>query len=63
MHTLDNLIFRERKNCLDGLKFVIIGVLESIEREEAAGLIQWKSYPISEQENNLCRYGTGSWRA
>ena len=28
------------ENCLDGLKFVIIGVLESIEREEAAGLIQ-----------------------
>ena len=28
------------KNCLDGLKFVIIGVLESIEREEAADLIQ-----------------------
>ena len=25
---------------MDGLKFVIIGVLESIEREEAAGLIQ-----------------------
>ena len=25
---------------MDGLKFVVIGVLESIEREEAAGLIQ-----------------------
>ena len=28
------------ENCLDGLKFVIIGVLESIEREEATDLIQ-----------------------
>ena len=28
------------ENCLDGLIFVITGVLESIEREEAADLIQ-----------------------
>ena len=28
------------ENCLDGLTFVITGVLESIEREEAADLIQ-----------------------
>ena len=28
------------ENCLEGLTFVITGVLESIEREEAADLIQ-----------------------
>ena len=28
------------ENCLDGLTFVIMGILESIEREEAADLIQ-----------------------
>ena len=40
MHALDNLIFMEADNCLDGLTFVIMGILESIEREEAADLIQ-----------------------
>ncbi|RMX37580.1 hypothetical protein pdam_00007880 [Pocillopora damicornis] len=25
--------------------------------------IWWKFYPISQQENELCRCGTGSWRA
>ena len=29
-----------QENCLEGLTFVITGVLESIEREEAADLIQ-----------------------
>ena len=28
------------ENCLDGLTFVITGILESVEREEAADLIQ-----------------------
>ena len=40
MHALDNLNFQEAVNCLDGLTFVITGILESIEREEAADLIQ-----------------------
>ena len=40
MHALDNLIFRKWKNCLDGLTFVISGILESIKREDTADLIQ-----------------------
>lgn len=34
------IAFQGQENCLEGLTFVITGVLESIEREEAADLIQ-----------------------
>lgn len=34
------LHFQGEENCLEGLTFVITGVLESIERDDAADLIQ-----------------------
>ena len=41
MHAHDNLFFREHKTVwMDWHYFVITGVLESIEREEAADLIK-----------------------
>ena len=33
-------LFQGEENCLEGLTFVITGVLESIERDDAADLIQ-----------------------
>ena len=44
------------ENCLDGLKFVIIGVLESIEREEAADLIQRYGGKVTQSESKKTSY-------
>ena len=63
MHALDNLIFMEADNCLDGLTFVIMGILESIEREEAADLIQRYGGKVTHSVSKKKRYhhGMGSW--
>ena len=41
---------------MDGLKFVIIGVLESIEREEAADLIQRYGGKVTQSESKKTSY-------
>ena len=41
---------------MDGLTFVITGVLESIEREEAADLIQRYGGKVTQSESNKTSY-------
>ena len=41
---------------MDGLKFVVLGVLESIEREEAAGLIQRYSGKVTQSVSKKTSY-------
>ena len=49
------------ENCLDGLKFVIIGVLESIEREEAADLIQRYGEKVTQSVSKKTSYVVMGW--
>ncbi|CAH3159605.1 unnamed protein product, partial [Pocillopora meandrina] len=53
--------FNGAENCLDGLKFVIIGVLESIEREEAADLIQRYGGKVTQSVSKKTSYVVMGW--
>ena len=60
MHAHDNLFFREHKTVwMDWHYFVITGVLESIEREEAADLIKRYGGKVTQSVSKKTSYFMG----